>query len=146
MSFGIAFLMFVANGPVSSFIPIIVDVLRFNTLNSLLLSMPAGICSGTTELLVPLIAGRTKKNRTWSIVTCELGTIIASLLLWKLPRSDKHGLLFACYILASFGGGYAVLMDLSIANIAGCTKRSVTSSGLFIEYCIGNIVGPLVFR
>jgi hypothetical protein len=132
-----AFFQFWANGPVSSFIPIIIAGFGFNTLNSLLLVMPAGFMSGTTELLAPFLASKTKRYRTWIIVVCQLGTILASLLLWKLPRHDRGGLLFGCYILASFGGGYAVLMGLQIANTAGYTKRSVTSSGIFMGYCFG---------
>lgn len=71
--------------------------------------------------------------------------------------------MFGCYILASFGGAYAVLMGLQIANTAGYTKRSVTSSGIFVGYCLGkeagsdtvatlltallgNFVGPLLFK
>jgi hypothetical protein len=36
------------------------------------------------------------------------------------------------YILASYGGGYAVLMSLVIANSAGYTKKSLASSGMFV--------------
>lgn len=140
--FAIAFLMMIANGPVSSFIPIIISGFGFNRLNSLLLTLPAGAIIGTIELTVrvpkhispsftdllflkaPYLAYRIPNIRTWLIVICQLGTILASLLLWLLPRSAKGGLLFGCYILASFGGSYAVLMGLQIANTAGYTKRS----------------------
>jgi hypothetical protein len=54
--------------------------------------------------------------------------------------------LYACYTLASFGGGYAVLMGMQTANTAGYTKKSVTASGIFLGYCLGNFVGPLVFK
>jgi hypothetical protein len=37
-------------------------------------------------------------------------------------------------------------MGLQIANTAGYTKRSVTSSGIFVGYCLGNFVGPLLFK
>jgi hypothetical protein len=118
----------------------------FNRLNSLLLTLPAGAVIGTIELSVPYAAYKFKGIRTWLIVLCQCGTITASILLWRLPRGEKGGLLFACYILASFGGGYAVLMGLQIANTAGYTKRSVTSSGIFVGYCLGNFVGPLLFK
>ncbi|KAF3005952.1 hypothetical protein E8E13_010158 [Curvularia kusanoi] len=144
--FSIAFLMMIANGPVSSFIPIIISGFGYNRLNSLLLTMPAGAVIGTIELAAPYLAYKVPGIRTWVIVICQCGTITASLLLWLLPRSDKGGLLFACYILASFGGAYAVLMGLQIANTAGYTKRSVTSSGVFVGYCLGNFVGPLLFK
>ena len=43
------------------------------------------------------------------------------------------------YILAAYGGGYAVLMSMQIANTAGYTKRSVGSSGMFVGYCLGMV-------
>ncbi|OCL13929.1 MFS transporter [Glonium stellatum] len=144
--FSIAFLIMIANGPVSSFIPIIISGFGFNRLNSLLLTMPAGVVIGMIELSAPYAAAKIPQARTWIIAICQTGTIVASLLLWLLPRSSKGGLLFACYVLASFGGGYAVTMGLQIANTAGYTKRSVTSSGIFVGYCLGNFVGPLLFK
>lgn len=137
--FSIAFLMMIANGPVSSFIPIIISGFGYNSLNSLLLTLPAGVIIGTIELGAPYLAYRIPQIRTWIIAVCQLGTILASILLWQLPRSAKGGLLFGCYILASFGGAYAVTMGLQIANTAGYTKRSVTSSGIFVGYCLGQI-------
>ncbi|KAF2727747.1 MFS transporter [Polyplosphaeria fusca] len=144
--FATAFLMMIANGPVSSFIPIIINGFGFNQLNSLLLMMPGGVIIGSIELGTPYLAYRIPGIRTWLVAICQIGTILASILLWLLPRDAKGGLLFACYILASFGGGYAVLMGLQIANTAGYTKRSVTSSGIFVGYCLGNFVGPLLFK
>jgi sugar phosphate permease len=135
--FSTAFLIMIANGPVSSFIPIIISGFGFNSLNSLLLTLPAGVVIGTIEIVAPYLAYKIPGIRTWIVAVCQLGTIVASVLLWQLDRDNKGGLLFACYILASFGGGYAVLMGLQIANTAGYTKRSVTSSGIFVGYCLG---------
>ncbi|KAH7014120.1 MFS transporter [Microdochium trichocladiopsis] len=144
--FGCAFLAMIANGPVSSFIPIFISNFGFSTLNSLLLTMPAGAVIGTIQLLASYCAYRFKNARTWIIAICQVGTVMSALLLWLLPRGSKGGLLFGCYFLASFGGGYAVLMGLQVANTAGYTKRSVASSGIFIGYCLGNFVGPLLFK
>ncbi|KAK5101135.1 hypothetical protein LTS08_004741 [Lithohypha guttulata] len=145
--FAIAFLMMIANGPVSSFIPIIINDFGFSTLNSLLLVMPAGAIIGTVELLAPYLAYKFPGIRTYLVFACQLGTITASVLLWQLPRNGSTGAkLFACYILATFGGGYAVLMGVQTANTAGYTKKSVTASGIFLGYCLGNFVGPLLFK
>ncbi|KAH7173192.1 uncharacterized protein B0J16DRAFT_188134 [Fusarium flagelliforme] len=95
---------------------------------------------------MPYLAYRYKNVRTYLVFVAQLGTILASLLLWLLPQSATGALLFAVYILPSVGGGYAVLMGLQIANTAGYTKRSVASSGLYIGYCLGNFVGPLCFK
>jgi MFS family permease len=137
LAFSMSFLLMVANGPVSSFTPIIINGFGYTGLNSLLLTMPAGFVSGTIELVAPFIAYKVPRARTYIIFVCECGTIMASLLLWQLPRSAKGGLLFGVYFLPSFGGAYAVMMGLQIANTAGYTKRSITSSGLFVGYCLG---------
>jgi MFS family permease len=144
--FSTSLLTMIANGLVSTFIPIIINGFGFSTLNSLLLVMPAGFIAGTIELAVPYLAYKYKGIRTFLMALYSSGTIMASLLLWLLPRHAKGGLLFRTYFLASFGGVYAVSMGLQIANTAGYTKRSVTSSGIFVGYCLGNFAGPLLFK
>ncbi|KAL6708927.1 hypothetical protein ACN47E_002334 [Coniothyrium glycines] len=146
LMFAIAFLCMIANGPISTFVPIIINSFGFTTLNSLLLVMPAGAYAGTLQLIVPWLCYKYTGLRSWSIFVCQMGTTLAALLLWLLPRHQTGALLFACYILPSVGGGYAVLMGLALANTAGYTKRTVASSGIYIGYCLGNFVGPLVFR
>ncbi|KAH7152586.1 major facilitator superfamily domain-containing protein [Dactylonectria macrodidyma] len=119
--FSITFLSIIANGPISTFAPIIINVMGFSTLHSLLLVMPA-------------------------VFIAQVGTTLAALLLWRLSLSLTGALLFACYILLSVGTGYAVLMGMQISNTAGYTKRSIASSGMYICYCLENFVRPLVFK
>jgi hypothetical protein len=128
--FACAFLILVANGPVSTFTPIIIHDLGFSGLNSLLLIMPAGAIIGTNEWVLPYIAMKYKGSRVYMVIFGVSGTLLASLLLWQLPESATGAKLFAVYILAWYGGGYAVLMSLQIANTAGYTKRSLGSSGM----------------
>lgn len=123
--------------PVSTFTPILIASFKFSSLNSLLLTMPAGAIIGTVELVAPYLAYKFPGNRTWIIVVCQCGTILAAFLLCFLPRHDRAGLLYGVFTLACFGGGYAVLMGLQTANTAGYTKKSVTASGIFLGYCIG---------
>lgn len=144
--FAIATLCMISNGPISTFVPIIINSFGFTTLQSLLLSAPVGAYAGTLQLLVPWLCYKYSGWRTWSIFACQLGTTLAALLLWQLPLKQTGALLFACYILPSVGAGYAVLMGLALANTAGYTKRTVTSSGIYIGYCVGNFIGPLVFE
>ncbi|KAF3032645.1 hypothetical protein E8E12_002309 [Didymella heteroderae] len=146
LMFAIAFLSMIANGPISTFVPIIINSFGFTTLNSLLLVMPAGAYAGTLQLVVPWLCYKYTGLRSWAIFACQMGTTLAALLLWLLPRRHTGALLFACYILPSVGGGYAVLMGQALANTAGYTKRTVASSGIYIGYCLGNFVGPLVFK
>ncbi|KAF2102557.1 MFS transporter [Rhizodiscina lignyota] len=146
MVFAMAFLILVANGPVSTFTPIIINDLGFSGLNSLLLIMPAGFIIGTNEWTIPWLAMKFKGMRAYLVAFAVCGTILSSCLLWQLPQSATGAKLFAVYILAFYGGGYAVLMSMQIANTAGYTKRSCGSSGMFVGYCLGNFLGPLVFK
>jgi hypothetical protein len=143
--FFIAAVLMIANGPVSTFIPIIVSGFGYSPLNSLLLSMPGGAVIGIVELCACYAALRFHNSRTWIIVICQLATVLACLLLWQLPHNAKGGLLFAIYILASFGGSYAVVMGLAVANAAGYTKRSISSAGLFLGMCAISR-GGLIYR
>ncbi|KIV94043.1 hypothetical protein, variant [Exophiala mesophila] len=138
-----AFFMMFANGPFSTFTPIIVHGFGFSALNSLLLTVPAGVFVGTVELGACYLAYRYQNSRTLIMLICQVPTVVASLLLWLLPRHELGGLLFAVFVIASFGGTYAVLLGLTIANCAGYTKKTVYSAGLFVGYCLGNIAGPL---
>jgi len=153
LAFFMGLTMLVANGPgeqilhvpalmtltcaVSTFTPIIISSLGFSGLNALLLVMPAGVTIGTIELTAPFLAMKFPGWRAYLVAITVSGTLLASLLLWLLPQSATGGKLFAVYILASYGGGYAVLMSLVIGNTAGYTKRSLASSGFFVGYCIG---------
>ncbi|KAL2129716.1 hypothetical protein VTI74DRAFT_7415 [Chaetomium olivicolor] len=144
--FAFAVLSMIANGPISTFIPIIVSGFGFSSLNSLLLLIPAGVWAGSCMLLLSFLAQKVPGARCYLIVAAQMGTILACLLLRLLPMSNKVGLLFGTTLLPSLGGGYAVLMGLQVANTAGYTKRSIASSGLYIGYCIGNFIGPLPFK
>lgn len=65
--FSMAFLMMIANGPVSTFIPIIISSLGFGPLTSLLLVMPAGAIIGTIEWVAPYVCYKYKGMRTCEI-------------------------------------------------------------------------------
>lgn len=137
--FAMAFLSMIAAGPVNAFIPIIIAGFGFDTLNTLLLTMPAGAIAGIFILIATYCAYKIPRSRTYIIFVCQCITILSALLLWLLPRSERGALLFAVYILAGFTGGWGVIMGLSIANAAGYTKRQVSSSGIYVGYCLGEL-------
>lgn len=143
LHFFIALLLEIANGAYSTFTPIIVQGFGFNALNSLLLTIPAGFVVGSIELGAAYAAYKFKNRRCLIMLCCQVPTVVSAILQWQLPRSNKGGLLFAAYILASFGGTYCVLLGVVMANSAGYTKRTVNAAGVFIGYCVGNIIGPL---
>jgi hypothetical protein len=137
IAFSFSLLSMIANGPISTFLPIIINDLGYSTLNSLLLYIPAGAYGGTMVLCMTYLAHKYPGWRTYIAMFCQSLTSLGSLLLWFLPRHPTGPLLFGCYILPSLGPSYAIFMGLQIANTAGYTKRSVTSAGVFVGYCLG---------
>jgi hypothetical protein len=137
LMFFFGFTSMFANGPISTFQHIIIDGLGFSGLNSLLIMIPSGAYAGTMMLITTYCAYRFPGWRSYIIILCQIGTTLSSLLLWLLPRSAIGALLFALYILPTTGAAYAVGMGLFLANNAGYTKRSLTSSGLYIGYSLG---------
>ncbi|KAG5914542.1 hypothetical protein E4U42_000437, partial [Claviceps africana] len=144
--FAISFLCMIANGPISTFVPLIIKSFRFSNLESLLLLIPLGFWGGVGMLVFSFLAMRLPGIRTWLVLAGQLLCTLGALLLWLLPTDRRAGLLLGAYLMTSLGGGYVVLMSLQLANTAGYTKRSIASSGLYVGYCLGNFVGPLVFR
>lgn len=44
-----------------------------------------------------------------------------------------------------FSFEYIQVVGLGTANVGGYSKKTTYSAGIFIGYCLGNIIGPLLF-
>jgi hypothetical protein len=141
--FFFAFTAMFANAPISTFQPLIIKDLGYTGLKSLLLTMPSGAYAGTMMLITTYLAYKYPGWRSYIIALCQIMTVFASLLLWLLPRSATGGLLFAVYVLPTTGSAYAVAMGLFLANNAGYTKRSLTSSMMYVGYSLGMVYPSL---
>ncbi|KAG5991036.1 hypothetical protein E4U54_003985 [Claviceps lovelessii] len=146
LTFAISLLCMIANAPISTFVPIIIKGFQFSNLQSLLLLIPAGAWGGSYMLFSSYMAMKMPNFRTWLIVLGQLIVTLGAVLLWILPLSQRAALLFGAYIMTSLGGSFVALMSLQVANTAGYTKRSIASSGLYVGYCLGNFIGPLLFK
>ncbi|KAL2807915.1 hypothetical protein BJX63DRAFT_436568 [Aspergillus granulosus] len=40
---------------------------------------------------------------------------------------------------------YVQVIGLGTASVGGHTKKTTYSAGIFIGYCVGNLIGPLLF-
>jgi hypothetical protein len=137
--FFIAMLSMVANAPISTFTPILINGFGYSTFNSLLLSMPCSFWSGSMTLSMSYLCYRftAKGIRSYLFILTQMIVVFACILLVAVPSTVKGVALFAIIILPSVGSGYGILMGIQVANIAGYTKKSVASAGLFIGYCFG---------
>jgi hypothetical protein len=62
IAFSFALLSMIGNGPITTFLPIIVKSFGFSSLNSLLLYVPTGAYGGTITLLIPTVVPPSPAN------------------------------------------------------------------------------------
>jgi hypothetical protein len=58
---------------------------------------------------------------------------------------SQWGRLVALWLCYFQGLGFSMSLTMISSNVAGSTKKQLTSAILFTGYCIGNIIGPQTF-
>lgn len=64
---------------------------------------------------------------------------------WKLPDSMTGGRIVGLYLINFFASSWIQCVALGTSNVAGYTKKSTYAAGIWVGYCLGNIMGPLLF-
>ncbi|EXJ94140.1 hypothetical protein A1O1_02533 [Capronia coronata CBS 617.96] len=136
----------IPNGGLVTFASIIVTGLGYSPLNTTLLGIPTGVLATVWQLLLSFPASRIKNSRCIIIAVANLVPMICAILMWKLPRSNKHGLLAAYYVFYTYWAPYVLSTSLPMANTSGHSKKITMNAIYFLAYCLGNILGPQAFR
>ncbi|KAL7895564.1 major facilitator superfamily domain-containing protein [Trichoderma sp. SZMC 28014] len=143
--FFIVLLTGVPSGAIGTFGTIVINGFGFDHFESLALTCPIGAITAISILLSGYITRKWKNMRYLLIVICGLISLAGTLICWFGPR-DNRGLLFAGIFLIAVqvaSGGIAV--SLAASNMAGHTKKSTVSASTFVGYCVGNVIGPVIF-
>ncbi|KAI4720151.1 major facilitator superfamily transporter [Aureobasidium sp. EXF-10727] len=135
----------VPNGAVSSFQATLIKGFGYNSKETALLQIPAGVCSVVSILIATYLAGRFDQ-RGLNIVTLLIPGILGGALMAFLPESNKAGKLIGNYLTNCIGASLPLLYSWVGANYAGHTKKVTMNAILLISFCLGNIIGPLTFR
>lgn len=72
--------------------------------------------------------------------------MISAILMWKLQGVSKVAMLGPYYAFYTYWAPYTMCTSLPMANTSGHTKKISMNAMFFIGYCVGNILGPQVFR
>lgn len=64
---------------------------------------------------------------------------------WKLPATNLAGRVAGFYLMNFFSAAHIQVLGLGTSNVGGYTKKATVSAGIFVFYCVGNIIGPLMF-
>jgi len=72
--------------------------------------------------------------------------IIGSFIVYYEPTSKLHTRLAGVYILFTNTVPYIMVISLVSSNIAGMTRKTVVSAGVFLFYSAGQLVAPQLFH
>ncbi|OBZ71804.1 Allantoate permease [Grifola frondosa] len=133
----------IPNGGLANFSNII--GFGYTTKQTLILSIPGGIIG----ILSSLICGwySDKKNERMSPIAYSIiPTIVGAAMLVGLNGSEQKGaLLFATYIVNTYGSYLAIIYAYNASNTSGHTKKVTVNAITLAAFCVGNIVGTETF-
>ncbi|RMD42149.1 hypothetical protein DV735_g3013, partial [Chaetothyriales sp. CBS 134920] len=136
----------ICNGGLVTFAAIIVKGLGYSNFKTILLGMPTGVIATGWQFLLAFFCARVPNSRCATIAFGNIFPIICAVLMWKLPREHKTALLGSYYAFYSYWAPYTLSNSLPMANVSGHSKKVTMNGIFFLSYCIGNIIGPQVFR
>ncbi|EMR66089.1 putative major facilitator superfamily transporter protein [Eutypa lata UCREL1] len=143
-----AFLSSVPNGGITTFASIINTNAGFTNLQVILLDIPRSVTSVLYFVLIGLVTSRWKNLRMWFMMFSTVPAFVGFIIMSMLPNEPQNKW--------TKWGGYFMTVPCVVAlflawtlipsNVAGRTKRTLTSSFTFVGYCVGNMVGSQIFK
>lgn len=138
---------YTVNGAVSGFGPLIVSTFGWSTLHSILFQFPLGALCLILILLTGWLSSRYKNIRILLLILCCLPVIAGCAIIWRSEWSYRAAAPVVGYsIIGTFGAVVSLVITLGMSNVAGHTKKSFMAATIFVAYCVGNIVGPLLIK
>ncbi|BGP49813.1 hypothetical protein JCM10450v2_005718 [Rhodotorula kratochvilovae] len=135
-------LFMVCNGAVTAFSSQIVKSFGYTSLQTIAISIPAGIFTAVFIYFFTWVSSKWKNGLTLLLPISCIPVFIGAAIIWGAPWTHRGVPLFGNYLLATFGSPYVLLLALSTANVSGSTKKSISAGAIFTAYCVGNIIGP----
>ncbi|WRT66392.1 uncharacterized protein IL334_003348 [Kwoniella shivajii] len=135
----------VPNGVLTNFSGTIIKGLGYSTFNAALLDCAGRSLQVISLLIAGLVATRWANTRllmmTVGNLTCVMGTAMMSFL--PFTKHYTWARLIGFWLVNTQSIGFTIGLVMVSSNIGAYSKRVVTSSCIFVAYCVGNIVGPL---
>ncbi|CAO1616673.1 unnamed protein product [Parajaminaea phylloscopi] len=141
--------IYVCNGGVTVFGPILIKSLGHSSTRAILLQTPGGATTVVSIFVVCLLSLRFKNARLPLLVLSCLPVVLGAALIWSSNFHTSHGAATALagyYLLPIFGAPYVMLLSSLAANVAGSTKASFASGAVFVGYNVGNIASSYILK
>ncbi|KAG6857361.1 hypothetical protein H0H87_005664 [Tephrocybe sp. NHM501043] len=141
----------IPNGGLSNFSNLIIKSFGYTSKQALILSTPTGVIHAGMTLFCGWYSGRTpfqwQNERMIPIIFALLPTITGAAMLVGLNDSGQKGpLLFAIYLIGSFGSALSTIYAWNASNTAGHTKKSTINAMTLVSFAVGNIAGTEIFQ
>ncbi|OCH93599.1 MFS general substrate transporter [Obba rivulosa] len=137
----------IPNGALSNFSNIIIKSFGYTSRQTLILSTPGGVVACITTLLCGWYSDR-KNERMIPIVFALVPTIVGSAMLIGLngKAGEKGALLFATYLIGTFGSALSTVYAYNASNTSGHTKKNTINAITLVSFALGNIIGTEIFQ
>jgi len=135
----------IPNGGLSNFSNIIVRNFGYTSRQTLILSTPGGLVAALMTLFCGWYSDK-KNERMVPIVFALVPCIVGSAMLVGLNDSGKKGaLLFATYLVQTFGSALSIVYAYNASNTSGHTKKLTLNAMTLATFSVGNIIGTEIF-
>lgn len=124
-----------------------VSTFGWTTLNSILLQFPTAAIVSLSLSSAGWLSARIPDIRIILLIASCFPVIAGCALIWKSTWSHHAAAPVVGYALIGFFGiTVTQTFSLSMSDVAGGTKKSITAATVWIGFVVGNIVGPQLVR
>ena len=135
----------IPNGGISNFLSLTTAGFGFNTLQTLLLSIPSFAGGVLAVVVSTYFASRFPNSRCFIMAIALLISIVGAALVYGLPQTNKAGRMVGLCIWPAFVATFPLILSMVASNYSGFTKKATATASIFVFYAVGNIVGPFLY-
>ncbi|CAO1613024.1 unnamed protein product [Sympodiomycopsis kandeliae] len=125
---------------------IIINELGFDTLQSSLLNIPTGVIEVISIPLATMLVSKFKVKRAVTLTLWTIPSLVGASMCIGLPQHKQIPRLIGVYLAPIQTAGFVISLSWCSAANAGTTKRITANAITLVGYCIGNLVGPYIWR
>ncbi|KAH7144141.1 major facilitator superfamily domain-containing protein [Dactylonectria estremocensis] len=140
-----SFIAMIPNGGLTGFFSPLIKSFGYTAEQALLYGAPGGAVQIVTLVLSGYLGDRFQ-NRLLLSSPGLLIAIVGMSLMAFLPEHLKAGKLAGYYLNTAAICPFVAILSLISTNVAGYTKKTTVAAMYLVGYCVGNIIGPQVFR